>query len=133
VSNRSTDAIDQQREESVNRIVTALHDLLERLRNRQAGCSFECSSILLGALTIQMHGAGILEPRPKPPYLGYSYAVTMEMARGFRSPEWCSIEGGRRRSHICSLTSLIKPVMESMEGSMEGSMGGLMLWDFPNT
>ncbi|RYP41939.1 hypothetical protein DL767_000676 [Monosporascus sp. MG133] len=77
-SSAGIEAIDQRRQESVDRIVIALHDLLERFRNRQAGCSFECSSILLGALTIQMHTADILEPLLKPPYLGYNFTVVTE-------------------------------------------------------
>ncbi|RYP50230.1 hypothetical protein DL768_004214 [Monosporascus sp. mg162] len=127
---RSTEVIDKAREESVNRIIIALHDLLERFRNRQAGCSFECSSILLGALTIQMHTAAILELRPKPPYLGYSFTVVIEMVRSFQSPRWVTRDhyGGYVR-HSCSITSLIQPMIEDAEKSM----GGLMLGDFPNT
>ncbi|RYP91871.1 hypothetical protein DL770_001993 [Monosporascus sp. CRB-9-2] len=126
---RSTEAIDEAREKSVNRIIIALHCLLERFRNRQAGCSFECSSILLGALEIEMHTAGILEPQPKPPYLGYSFSVVIEMVRSFRSPKWSTPQWRNSFSHACSLTQLIQPMIEGVEESM----GGLMLRNFPNT
>ena len=74
------------------------------------GCSFECSSILLGALTKEMHANGL------PPVFGSvsaierSLADTINMVRQFQSPEW-----GRRNpfgsgwtQHSCTLSSFVE-------------------------
>jgi hypothetical protein len=78
----SAEAIDHQRQEYIGEIITLLHDLLVHLRDnndngnadyepfRSIGCSFECSSMLLGALTKEMSSNGLLFPRLTFPLLG---------------------------------------------------------------
>ncbi|KAK8097615.1 uncharacterized protein PG998_013101, partial [Apiospora kogelbergensis] len=69
------EVIDQQRQETINDIISGLHTLISYFHIRSK-CTFECSSILLGALTKQMQIKGLLEPKPKKPFLGHSVAGT---------------------------------------------------------
>ena len=85
------EAIDRRRQEVVDKIITALQDLLVSFRDGPDDCSFECSSIQLGALTKEMR-AKRFEPRPEPPVLGYSVVATMAAARSIRSPQWTEPE-----------------------------------------
>jgi hypothetical protein len=115
--------IEQKRQESINRIMTCLHDLLAKLCEGN-GCSFECSSILLGALTKEMHARHLLSPRPAIPFPGLSFAEIAESVRAFRSPRWWSQYGTRSR-HNCSLDADLNSIVDSVENSM----GGLTLED----
>ena len=124
------DNIEQKRQESIDRVVTSLHDLFAKLCKGNP-CSFECSSILLGALTKQMHARGLLSPRPAIPFLGLSSAEIAKSVRTFQSPRWCSSVGSYSHrycgEHSCSLKSNLNPIFDSLENSM----GGLTLEDIP--
>lgn len=116
----SVDMIDQQRQEFIKRIFTALKNLIDDLRDCEGPCSFECSSILLGALTKEMHKRKLFSPLPELHLLGFSCVETAESIRNIRSPKWCS-EGGRHWSyHGCSLESYIEPIVKSSENCIIG-------------
>ncbi|KAK8013462.1 hypothetical protein PG991_009055 [Apiospora marii] len=51
------ETIDQQRQDKVDDIISVPHDLVLYLNNRTR-CTFACSSMLIGALTKQMHRCG---------------------------------------------------------------------------
>ncbi|CCF34596.1 hypothetical protein CH063_01168 [Colletotrichum higginsianum] len=74
-----TDLIDWQRQEAVDFIFKTLQTLLEAFRKGSSGCSFECSSMLLGALTKEMDRHKLLNPVPKEPCTGYSILDTEKM------------------------------------------------------
>jgi hypothetical protein len=124
--------IDEERQESIDRIITSLHDLLGAFLEGRNSCSFECSSILLGALTKEMHARHYLSPRPAMPFLGFSFATIARGVRGIRSPTWCSHRSGDYYSsycspHACSLEARIHPIISNLEDSMKG----LALADLP--
>ncbi|KAI2612176.1 uncharacterized protein GGS25DRAFT_474095 [Hypoxylon fragiforme] len=56
--------------------------------NGTAGCSMECSAMLLGWLTKRMDGPKILPDERECPYLGHSTASVIEAIKGFGSPRW---------------------------------------------
>ncbi|KAL0768349.1 hypothetical protein CaCOL14_009324 [Colletotrichum acutatum] len=85
-----TDLVDWRRQDAVEFILEVLHSLLDSFRNETAGCSFECSSILLGALTKEMDKHKMLNPKPAKPYSGYSIVDMEKIVRAFRSPMWSS-------------------------------------------
>ncbi|KAK1991092.1 hypothetical protein LX36DRAFT_694949 [Colletotrichum falcatum] len=70
------DLVDWQRQDAVDFVLKTLQTLLESFRKGSSGCSFECSSILLGALTKEMDRHRLLNPAPKEPYTGYSILET---------------------------------------------------------
>lgn len=99
----------------MRQVFTGLKSLLGLLRDGIVGCKFECSSILLGALTIQMHAQGILDPEPEPPYPGYSIISIKEMLKNFENPKWKEIKSSY--AHYCSLRYLVdKHVSFEVEG-----------------
>ncbi|KAL1969127.1 hypothetical protein VTN77DRAFT_381 [Rasamsonia byssochlamydoides] len=133
ISGKIVDRIDRRRQESIDRIVTFLHGLLDDFcegRNLQNPCSFECQSILLGALTKEMSRLHLLSPRPAAPFLGFSFAATANSVRKIRSPIWCcnnrNYYSSHCQSHHCSLEPVIRPIIDSLEDSMKG----LSLEDF---
>ncbi|KAK4031305.1 hypothetical protein C8A01DRAFT_21456, partial [Parachaetomium inaequale] len=124
------EAIDSRRRNVVDKILIALHELIVSFRDGSDECSFECSSIRLGALTKEMR-ARRLDPKPGSPLLGYSIAATMDAARSIRSPQWASPNRSAYGyvgyvSHSCDLGSLIQSKMDGLEEMM----GGLTLDDF---
>jgi hypothetical protein len=119
--------IDQKRQESVNNVITLLHNLLTYFRDTRDVCSFECSSILLGALTKGMRALHLFN---KPPPISYSFAAIVRHTRNMRSPEWSSVRMDRCRGyherHSCHISSYINPVLDDLEAALRG----LTLKDF---
>ncbi|KZL75235.1 hypothetical protein CT0861_08395 [Colletotrichum tofieldiae] len=117
-------SIDHRRQEAIGSVVKGLKDLVSTLRKETPGCgSFECSSIMLGALLKQLGTHRLSQPRPKPPYLGYSLTTTLKSVRAFRSPEWAVpnvINSRWVQAHGCSLTNLIETVLGPIQSELEG-------------
>ncbi|EXF86038.1 hypothetical protein CFIO01_07606 [Colletotrichum fioriniae PJ7] len=101
------DVVDWRRQDAVEFMLKVLQKLLRAFRNDTAGCSFECSSILLGALTKEMDKHRLLDPQPASPYSGYSIADTEKTIRTFRSPQWSSEVNLYSGRHRCTLVSMI--------------------------
>lgn len=80
--------IAEQRERALGALISQLHLILTNLRDGEPTCSFECSSILLGALSRQMNDKRLLHPRPAAPFLGHSVDELIRTIRRFRSPNW---------------------------------------------
>lgn len=125
-----TERINQERLQSIDQIISALHKLLDDFYERRKLYSFECNSILLGALTSEMRARGLFSPRPAIPFLGFSLATTMASVRDIRSPRWHikrnSPFGPEVDAIDCSLEPLIYPIVDGVEKSMNG----LALEDF---
>ncbi|KAK2051181.1 hypothetical protein LY76DRAFT_599538 [Colletotrichum caudatum] len=121
-----TDLIDWQRQEAVVFIFKTLQTLLEAFRKGSSGCSFECSSMLLGALTKEMDRHKLLNPVPKEPYKGYSILDTEKMVNSFHCPRW----NHRRDSYYvdypdnsdsCNLKIIISTLLKTQpNAAMEG-------------
>ncbi|KAK7931237.1 hypothetical protein PG985_001949 [Apiospora marii] len=124
------DAIDRKRRQSIDRIIIGLQRLLSDFRDDRAGCSFECSSMLLGALTKEMKQKDFLDIQPGSSLLGFSLEATEKVALDIRSPCWSPIplRGSFRlpTEHACNLNSLIV----SRVGVSDGQVGGLTLDSF---
>lgn len=113
-------------------MISALHNLLDDFYEHRKLCSFECNSILLGALTTEMHARALFSPRPAIPFLGFCVAATMASVRGIRSPTWRIQRHSPFSIEVdacdCSLELLIYPIVDGLEKSMNG----LALKDFLN-
>jgi len=117
-----TGIINQTKEESVNDVITLLHNLLIYLRDTRNICSFECSSILFGALTKEMRALHLFNTTP---LLSFSFAEIVSHARNMRSPEWITTRRDRYydqyyETHSCSISSYIDPVLNDLESTLTG-------------
>ncbi|KAH9230317.1 hypothetical protein K456DRAFT_1898783 [Colletotrichum gloeosporioides 23] len=84
-----TDAIDQRREDIIERILKMLENQAERFRNGSSGCKFECSATLLGLLVKNMAEHRLSHPTPSRPYTGYSVTGLERSIRAFKNPPSC--------------------------------------------
>lgn len=113
------------RQELIEQTTHGLHNLVTYFYQRD-NCSFECSSILIGALTKQMHSNRLLDPKPSNPYLGYSVARTTATIRNFASPRWSDTRASRRfgrssfEAHPCTLEGLYGSHCEQLGGRRKG-------------
>jgi hypothetical protein len=97
------------------------------LRDGPETCTFECSSIQLGALMKEMR-AKRLEPKPDMPMLGYSVVATIAAARSIRSPTWAKVGSYPPRSfqshsypsHSCNVRSPTESKIDDVEKRVVG-------------
>jgi hypothetical protein len=82
---RQLERIDKQRLELLERLTTSVHQVVDGLFINELRCTFECDSILLGALLKQIRPLG-LWPRPSKPYAKLSFVGIARAVRSFRSP-----------------------------------------------
>jgi len=111
--------INKRRQESLEHIITTLHDLLYKLRKGPESCSFECDSILLGALTKELDARNLFSPRPVPPFSGLSFEATAKSISTIRSPG----NNGYYQPCYCSLNDRV--VLD-----IDSSKMGLALEDY---
>ncbi|KAK7996677.1 hypothetical protein PG989_004717 [Apiospora arundinis] len=112
--------IDQKRQEIIHDIISGLHDLVLYFHTRTK-CTFECSSILLGALTKQMQTKGLLDPKPRIPFFGYSVAGTTATMCDFKSPRWHDNNTSRYlEPHRCTLEAFMDATVRSFADGVEG-------------
>ncbi|KXX77398.1 hypothetical protein MMYC01_206072 [Madurella mycetomatis] len=132
--------VELRRSVAIAALVGALHELMEALLDNSRGCSFECRSILLGALRKQLHGLKVLHPEVEPPFQGCSLEEAVKRVEGIKDPVWCSSRAlssnlgwdGRRNSssshyynqscrlHSCSLKKMIEPHLHQTKDAMTG-------------
>ncbi|KAJ1337313.1 BTB/POZ domain-containing protein [Microdochium nivale] len=82
------EAINRKRRDPILHIILRLKIVLRKLRGRRLSCSFECSSTLLGALTIQLHENGLLEAEPESSFPGRSAESVLDAVSKIQSPPW---------------------------------------------
>ncbi|KAK7999531.1 hypothetical protein PG990_012131 [Apiospora arundinis] len=118
------DAIEQRRQDALDQIITRIHGLTTYFGGVRTKCSFECSSMLLGALTKQLETNGLLNPTPTKPFLGHSVTRIATVARNFTDPQWSSIAPSMFSSlagpHSCKLGAFVNAAIKSVEDGIEG-------------
>ncbi|KAF2969454.1 hypothetical protein GQX73_g4117 [Xylaria multiplex] len=108
--------LDNWRQERIGQITDALNDLLQYFGKEPAECrfhpnsAFECSSMLLGALTRELRNNKQLSftKLAGQSYTGYSVVSAMAATRSIRSPRWLqenSYRGSGR--HECDLNKIV--------------------------
>jgi hypothetical protein len=87
----SKDRIEEARMQAISTVISQLQDLIQEYRNPLYQCpsgeSFECGSILYGALTKEMELQGLL-PVPTAPFSGLSVSELRIKMQRIRSPSW---------------------------------------------
>jgi hypothetical protein len=130
------DKIDHERQELLDQLIGTLHSLLDKLREGEPFCSFECDSMLLGALIKQLYPQELIWPRPLKPFTGFQFAETAEAVRRFQSPAWCVVQKKKKlkqRSawdieeevqkcpqHGCNLQNLLIPDIDRLKNGVKG-------------
>lgn len=122
VSDCSTEAMNKLRQENIDSVIRLLYDTRDQLLHAARGCSFECGSIMYGALTKEMLSAGLLSPRPAAPFPGWSYKILVQQVLSFRVPRWYLAY--RSSEHVCPASSF-----RSLFGILNDTIRGLDLHD----
>ena len=84
--------------------------------------SFECSCMLLGALTKEMKRLDILRPRPVAPFQGKSFEAVCKSVKLMRSPIWRTQRSDLNcwEEHICSLDGTLIPDIDYLMSRTKG-------------
>ncbi|KAL4772406.1 hypothetical protein BDW60DRAFT_222340 [Aspergillus nidulans var. acristatus] len=113
-------SIDDRRQAEIAGLIFQLHETRDQLQNGSKGCGFECSSIMYGALTKQMHQNALLLPRPAAPFPGLSYRSLVQVVSSFKSPVWSNPRPYySREKHECDYSSfrlLFGMLKDTIEG-----------------
>ncbi|RAH80176.1 hypothetical protein BO86DRAFT_316929, partial [Aspergillus japonicus CBS 114.51] len=111
--------IKEKRTTAIANILQQLHGKLDRLL-RSTSCTFECSSMMYGALSTRMHSSGLLYPRPVAPFLGISHEKLVQQVLSFEPPKWWSAPTMYdNRPHGCSWSSF-KPLVGNSNTVISG-------------
>ncbi|PYI35952.1 hypothetical protein BP00DRAFT_492177 [Aspergillus indologenus CBS 114.80] len=111
--------INEKRTTAIANILQQLHSKLDRLLG-STSCTFECSSIMYGALSTRMHLSGLLYPRPVAPFLGISHEELVQQVLSFEPPVWWSAPPRYGdRPHKCSQSSS-KPLVGNSDTVISG-------------
>jgi hypothetical protein len=115
-------AMNDRRSEAINNVVSKLYEKHEAFLDGTLGCSFECSSIMYGALSKAMKSNDLLSPKPVTPFTGLNYEQLVHMLLSFESPHWYhDLESS---VHGCEDSSF-----EFILGDTKGNIEGLQLSD----
>ncbi|KAF1959275.1 hypothetical protein CC80DRAFT_585679 [Byssothecium circinans] len=129
------DKLATARVQAIDAIISQLHDLLDKYSDANYSCScdfysFECSSILYGALTKGMNQLGLLLPYPVAPFSGTSYQDLHERPFKIKSPNLSHPSKEKYKApHFCSLKVQVRGVINRVRRSVNG----LDLEDFGRT
>ncbi|KAF2635892.1 hypothetical protein P280DRAFT_410777 [Massarina eburnea CBS 473.64] len=121
------DAIEHKRYQIIEERISDLHHWLDVYGAENYKCqyslssSFECSSILLGALTKEMRRSS-LSPRPEVPFDGLSFEQLLIAIEGLKSPAWSKSvgRGYYGDTHNCNFSASIKKNMEDARSTITG-------------
>ncbi|KAL4933590.1 uncharacterized protein BDV17DRAFT_252356 [Aspergillus undulatus] len=80
-------SIDDRRQEAIADLFSRLDETRDSLLRGSRDCSFECISIMYGALSIQMESNALLSSRTAPPFPGLNYKGLVQKVLSFTSPK----------------------------------------------
>ncbi|KAL6801688.1 hypothetical protein J3E68DRAFT_447690 [Trichoderma sp. SZMC 28012] len=119
-------ALEGKRLALIAKLISSLHELRFQLSKDEGNCSFECSSILLGALVKGMDTAGFPQALR---YDGYSFMILEQAMRNIKEPNYSSVpksyslctRGVHPPSvhphptvpHRCTLSEKIRPILDA--------------------
>ncbi|KAK5997829.1 hypothetical protein PT974_00192 [Cladobotryum mycophilum] len=137
------DALETKRQTIVSGVISGLHNLKIRLCGTYEECSFQCSSISLGALVKGMAAMRLIDRPPKPPYEGYSFMAIKEAVCDIQAPNYHQMDHDTYKisrsevldsydsefdPHSCFLSAKLKPIIDTQSEKVSG----LDLEDFIN-
>jgi hypothetical protein len=102
---------------AIDTVFSQLQNLLEKFRSPLYRCpheaSFECGSILYGALFKEMELQGLL-PIPAAPYHDLSVSELYTKMQRIRSPAWCRPGKSKKSQHSCNLAESVMAIADSV-------------------
>jgi hypothetical protein len=129
----SIDALESRRVQAIDKVFAICHGWLDRFSDTyrcktDPNMSFECSCMLLGALTKGMKRLDILRPRPAAPFRGKSFEGVCESIKSMESPTWHTRRPDHScwDEHTCSLADTLIPDIDHVMSRTKG----LVLDDF---
>jgi hypothetical protein len=113
----SKDRIEEARMQAISTVISQLQDLIQEYRNPLYQCpsgeSFECGSILYGALTKEMELQGLL-PVPTTPFSGLSVSELRIKMQRIRSPSWSYGGKSKKNKHPCNLGKRVMEIADAV-------------------
>lgn len=111
--------------DTIGHVVSQLHDLLDEFRQINYQCpsgvsSFECGSMLYGALTKGMEASSLLSSFPTAPFAGMTFEELCTKIYGMRAPTWSNSGHRRDYRHPCDLSTRL---IEIVDGTGAGVVG----------
>ncbi|UPX16917.1 uncharacterized protein EKO05_0007298 [Ascochyta rabiei] len=122
--------VNLRRCQAIESVISDLHNLLDEYRSSKYKCkqnaafSFQCSSLLLGALTKELDSWSLLSPRPEPPFLDLSFSSICTKIRGVKSLTCfakINMNGWFYGSgHSCELRTAVVAIVEKAASGVVG-------------
>lgn len=123
------DRINEASESSLVNMVTLLHDLKTYLSQNRDLCSLDCSSILLGVLSMGIRKNKLQISQSEPRRL--SVTEMFNLIKQFRTPTWYTERGGRHlrarstpncedQPHECTLYAFFGTALKDIYDSLRG-------------
>ncbi|KAL4912351.1 hypothetical protein BDW62DRAFT_216437 [Aspergillus aurantiobrunneus] len=113
-------SMDDRRQGAIAGLVLRLHETRDELLSGSRGCTFECSSIMYGALTKQMQSNALLWPEPAVPFPNLNYSILVQRVLSFTSPEWYGPSYHYSRYQHSCLHSSFKSLFGGLNHTIEG-------------
>jgi len=126
--NGAADEIDARRENLLAEFFLSFDKLIDDLCLGKKGCSFDCQSMIVGAITKQMRMRK-WHPRPLSPYLEISVRDAYEALWDLRIRNELHYSGSiQDRPVVCGLQELFHPILDNFEAwhirsRLEGDSG----------
>ncbi|KAL6897660.1 hypothetical protein GGI43DRAFT_409566 [Trichoderma evansii] len=120
--------IEEKRTLSLYNILSALGELREDLMKGKKGCTFECSSMLLGSLIKEMDKHEINEDQLLESFSDRSIAQFKSTLLGFQKPVWYSNSRSNGYNHYsshpsyhsCCINSMVEPMIDIVWKNLNG-------------
>ncbi|RHZ59253.1 uncharacterized protein CDV56_105070 [Aspergillus thermomutatus] len=121
----ATESINECRQQGIREAMAAIDLVIDGLSSSQHNaCSFECSSILLGALIKFLRLFNLIFPDPTPPFDNLSIASLARSLSLVRfpicEPQWPALMDSHFEQHRCKLELLLDPIRRDLESKMNG-------------
>ena len=134
--------MDHKRYQAIEAIISGIHDQFAKFRSSKYTCpsksavSFQCGSMLLGALSKSVDSVNMLLPRPEVPFSGYNFEDLCNQLHGVQSPQWydgpCTytnnnnynynygVQHPQQQQHGCTLTASVNSIVTAAEVHIRG-------------
>ncbi|PYH75518.1 hypothetical protein BO82DRAFT_359969 [Aspergillus uvarum CBS 121591] len=113
-------SMNDKRQEAIAGLILRLEETRDELQNGSKGCGFECSSIMYGALTREMHLNDLFWLRPVAPFPDLSYRSLVQKVLSFRSPVWYGPTSYRSNYRHNCVSSTFELLFGVLEDTIEG-------------
>ncbi|KXJ93463.1 hypothetical protein Micbo1qcDRAFT_161478, partial [Microdochium bolleyi] len=120
IPNEVAMALDRVRTARIQAMLERIRQFLRDLCGQRLWCTFECRSMLIGALTIELGRLGLLDATPDSSFPGLSVESTLHALQDMRSPRWTPTgfsrsDSGFHNEPRCSLQSIVRARLHGLD------------------